>query len=158
MKRFKRLVALVATISLISSCGILQGVTADANTTGNSTGSALASIYNILKSTGAIDLSNITTLINLGKILTGAGALSNANSAFAEQFASGLIAGSANLVNESNVNQVMNSLKALSSIDTSALAAAASAAADGKATTVNNSTAGAASTVATLNGIMKTFK
>ena len=72
MKLLKHVVAAVAALSILTSCSVMQGLVANAGSAGNSTGNAIATIYNIFKSTGGIDLSNITTLINLGKILTGA--------------------------------------------------------------------------------------
>ncbi|MBO6082852.1 MAG: hypothetical protein J6P46_07505, partial [Bacteroidales bacterium] len=62
---------------------------------------------------------------NIGKILTGAGALANATQSFTDEFAQGLISGSNNLVNSSNVASVLTGLKALNNLDTSAFSASA---------------------------------
>ena len=62
MKLLKHVVAAVAALSLLTSCSVMQGVFANAGTAGNNTGNAIATIYNIFKNTGGIDLSNITTL------------------------------------------------------------------------------------------------
>ena len=153
MKVFKRLAAASAAVILLSSCSVIKSVTSDASSTGISTGSALATLYQIFRSTGAIDLSNLTNIINIGKILTGASSLTDATSSFTDQFISGLMSGSSNLVNNSNANGVMNALKMLSNIDTSAITSAAAAAANGTATQLNNSMTGVASTMSTLTSI-----
>ena len=120
MKRIKRIILGVASLLLVSSCGVLQGVANSANSLGTNTGTALSAIYNVIKAAGGIDLSNLTNIINIGKILTGAGALSNATQSFTDEFASALISGSNNLVNSSNVSSVLNGLKALNNINTTA--------------------------------------
>ena len=119
MKLIKRIAVGIASLVMISSCSILQSV-GNASTAGSNTGSALSAIYNVLKAAGGIDLSNITNIINIGKILTGAGALSNATQSYTDEFANALISGSNNLVNSANVSKVISGLKALNSIDTSA--------------------------------------
>ena len=121
MKLMKRIIAGVASLLLLSSCSILQNVVSNATTTGTNTGTAISAIYNVLKAAGgSIDLSNITNIINIGKILTGAGALANATQSFTDEFASGLINGSGNLVNTSNVASVLTGLKALNDLNTTA--------------------------------------
>jgi hypothetical protein len=124
MKLMKRIAVGVASLLLISSCSILQSVTSAAST-GSNTGSAISAIYNVLKAAGGIDLSNLTNIINIGKILTGAGALSNATQSYTDEFATALIKGSNNLVNSSNVSKVITGLKALNNIDTSAFSESA---------------------------------
>ena len=119
MKLFKRIVLGVSALLMVSSCSVLQGL-GNATTAGTNTGTALSAIYNVLKAAGGIDLSNITNIINLGKILTGAGALSGATQSFTDEFASALIQGSNNLVNSGNVSKVISGLQALNNLDTSA--------------------------------------
>ena len=124
MKLMKRIAAGVATLLLLSSCSFLKNV-ASASSVGSNTGSAIAAVYNVLKAAGGIDLSNLTNIINNGKILTGAGALSNATQAFTDEFSTALINGSNNLVNSGNVSKVLTGLKALNNIDTSAFSESA---------------------------------
>ena len=119
MKLFKRIVLGVSALLMVSSCSVLQGL-GNATTAGTNTGTALSAIYNVLKAAGGIDLSNITNIINIGKILTGAGALSGATQSFTDEFASALIQGSNNLVNSGNVSKVISGLQALNNLDTSA--------------------------------------
>ena len=107
MKLFKRIAAAFVAISLLSSCSILGNLTQSASNTGNNTGSALAAIFNVLKTNGNIDLSDLMNVINIGKILTGANSLTNASQAYTSEFITGLMNGSGNLVNSSNVNAVM---------------------------------------------------
>ena len=124
MKLMKRIAVGVASLLLISSCSLLQNV-ASATTSGSNTGSAISAIYNVLKAAGGIDLSNLTNIINIGKILTGAGSLANATQSYTDEFATALINGSNNLVNSSNVSKVISGLKALNNIDTSAFSESA---------------------------------
>ena len=119
MKLFKRIVLGVSALLMVSSCSVLQGL-GNATTAGTNTGTALSAIYNVLKAAGGIDLSNLTNIINIGKILTGAGALSGATQTFTDEFASALIQGSNNLVNSGNVSKVISGLQALNNLDTSA--------------------------------------
>ena len=155
MKLFKHVIAAVAALSLLTSCSVMQGVFANAGSAGTSTGSALATVYNIFKSTGGIDLSNITTLINLGKILTGANALVGKTDSFVEEFANGLYNGSADLVNEKNVGSVLNALQALANVDTSAITNAVSSYTGGNAPAVNAQSQSATQTLSALNNLMR---
>ena len=159
MKLFKHIAAACATVVLLSSCSILNGTSSsDAASTGSNTGSALSSLYKIILAGGSLDLSDLSTLINLGKILIGANSLTNASNSFVDQFTSGLISGSSNLVNSSNASAVVNGLKSLASIDTSVLATAAADAAAGKSFQVSSSTPGVSSTMSSLNSIFNLLK
>jgi len=158
MKLFKRIAVAFAALTVITSCSVLQGVAASASQTGSSTGSALAAIFNVLKSTGGIDLSNLANIINIGQILTGANSLTNATATYVNQFSSGLISGSSNLVNTSNLSAVLSGLKALSTIDTSAMTNAASKAYAGTDPHVTNNTAGVSSTMSALTTLLKSLE
>ena len=157
-KSLKRFVAICAMLTMLSSCGILNQTASQGTTLGNATGSALSSIIQILKATGALDLSNLGNIINLGQILTGASSLQDATTAYTNDFASGLIAGSANMVNSSNVNAVMNALKSLANTNTTAIQTAATNAYAGQPTQLSNSTAGMTETLAVLNTISNLVK
>ena len=75
MKLMKRIAVGLATLLLLTSCSILQ------------------------KAAGGIDLSNLTNIINIGKILTGAGSLSNATQQVPQ--------------NDTNVNTTVKALTSL---------------------------------------------
>ena len=120
MKLMKRIIAGVASLLLLPSCSILQNVASNATSVGTSTGTAIAAIYNVIKAAGGIDLSNLTNIINIGKILTGASTLTNATQSFTDDFATALINGSENLVNTGNVASVLTGLKALNDLNTTA--------------------------------------
>jgi hypothetical protein len=158
MKLFKCLAVASASLILLSSCSVLKGVASSATTAGNNTGTALSALYKIILGGGTLDLSDLSTLINLGKILTGANSLADASTSFVDQFASGLISGSSNLVNSSNASAVINGLKGLANIDTSAIMSAAAAAATGVTPNISNSTEGVSSTLSALNGIFNLLK
>jgi len=157
MKALKHIAVGLTALMLLSSCSILKNLSNGAKT-GSTTGGALAALYQIFKSTGALDLGNLANIINIGKILTGASTLTNATEAFASDFSAGLIEGSEKLINDNNVQAVVSALKTLSSVDTSALAQAADAAAQGTVTQLNNNTAGVAPTLSALNKIFKAMQ
>ena len=158
MKAIKAIVAGLATLMLLSSCSVMKNLTSSGSNTGTNTGGALAALYQIFKSTGALDLGNLTNIINIGKVLTGANALADATTEYAADFTNGLIAGSQQLINNDNVQNVMTALKALSKVDTSALTQAADQAAKGTATALNASTAGVTPTLNQLTAIFKAMK
>ena len=153
MKALKHIVAAVAALSILTSCSVMQGLFTNANDAGNSTGNAIATLYNIFKSTGGIDLSNITTLINLGKILTGANALTGKADAFVEDFANGLYNGSADLVNEKNAGSVISALQKLANVDSTPITKAVNSYSGGSAPAVN-----AKSAQPTINALMDLLK
>jgi hypothetical protein len=156
-KALKHFIAGCALLAVLTSCSVLSKAV-QGSSIGSATGSALTSVIQILKSTGMLDLSNLGNIINLGTILTGASSLQGASSDFTNDFASGLISGSSNLINSSNVTGVLNALKSLANTDTSALQRAASAASSGNAFQVSNSTAGVPETLAALNTIASLVK
>lgn len=158
MKALKSIAAGLAMLMLLSSCSVMKNLTGNGTATGSNTGGALAALYQIFKSTGALDLSNLTNVINIGKVLTGANALTDATQEYAADFTSGLIAGSQQLINDKNVQNVVTALKALSKVDTSALTQAADSAAKGTATALTASTAGVTPTLNQLNAIFKAMK
>ena len=159
MKLFKRIAAAFVALSLLSSCSVLGGLASNSPlSTGKSTGSALATIFNVLKSSGSIDLSNLMNVINIGKILTGAGTLANASQAYTGEFISGLMNGSDNLVNSSNVAAVLGGLQALNSIDQSVFTGPAAKAYANGTRAVPTTDEGVAATMGALNSLLKTLK
>lgn len=158
MKLFKHIAAGIAALTILSSCSLLNNTTSAAATSGSTTGGALAALYNIFKTTGGIDLSNLGNLINLGKILGNIGGLGNATSTFTDQFAAGLIDGSANLVNKNNVASVLSGLKTLANIDTSVITSAASAAASGAPSTLTANSEGVSTTLSSLTSIFNALQ
>ena len=158
-KALKRFVAVCAMIAMLSSsCGVLNQTASQGSILGSSTGGALTSIIQILKATGALDLNNLANIINLGQILTGATSLQNATSAFTSEFASGLISGSSNLINQSNVTGVMSALKSLAGTDTSSLMNAVTAANNGQPAQLTATTKGVPETLSVLNTICDLVK
>lgn len=154
MRMLKYLTAAVISLSLLSSCSVIKNVATSALSTGTNTGSAISALYKVLRTAGNIDLSNVTNLINLGKILTGANSVTNASTSFLDQFTNGLISGSTGLITNSNASGVINGLRMLANLDTSAITRAATAAAAGTLTTpVTSSTPGVSATLSQLNSI-----
>ena len=158
MKLFKRIAAAFVAISLLSSCSILSGLTQSATQQGNTTGSALAAIFNVLKTNGNIDLSDLMNVINIGKILTGANSLANASQAYTSEFITGLMNGSGNLVNSSNINAVLGGLQALNNIDQSVFTGPAAKAYANGSRAVPTTDTGVAATMGALNSLLNTLK
>ena len=159
MRLLKYLTAAVISLSLLSSCSVLKNAATNVLTTGTNTGSAISTLYRVLQTAGSIDLSNVTNLINLGKILTGANTVSNASTSILDQFTRGLISGSTGLITNSNASGVISGLQALANLDTSAITRAAAAAAAGSATTqITTSTPGVSATLSQLNSIFTLLK
>ena len=158
MKLFKRIAAAFVAISLLSSCSILSNLTQTATQTGSTTGGALAAIFNVLKTNGNIDLSDLMNVINIGKILTGANSLTNASQAYTDEFVTGLMNGSGNLVNSSNVAAVLTGLKALNNIDQSVFTGPAAKAYANGSRAVPTSDEGVKTTMNALNSLLNTLK
>lgn len=159
MKLFKRIAAAFVALSLLSSCSVLGSLASNSPvSTGKSTGSALATIFNVLKSTGSIDLSNLMNVINIGKILTGAGTLANATQTYTGEFVSGLMNGSDNLVNSSNVAAVLSGLQALNNIDQSVFTGPSAKAYATGTQAIPANDKGVAETMKALNNLMNLLK
>jgi len=158
MKLFKRIAAAFVALSLLSSCSILSNLTQSATQTGSNTGSALAAIFNVLKTNGNIDLSDLMNVINIGKILTGANSLTNATQDYTNEFITGLMNGSGNLVNSSNVAAVLGGLQALNNIDQSVFTGPAAKAYANGSRAVPTTDEGVAATMGALNSLLNTLK
>lgn len=170
-KALFRFAAIVTAFMMFASCSVLKTLTANALTSGTNTGSSLLNLYRLVQasknqSTSSIDLTNTSNLINLGQILAGASALPNATSQYTQDFSTGLINGSSNLVNNNNLSGVLGGLLSMANLGTStfstaATQAAAQAANTGAAvaqTAVNNSTSGASEALSALGSIFSLFK
>ena len=131
MKTIKHILAACAAFVLLSSCSLLGGAGSSQNgtATGTTTGQSLYNLYNVVKATGTVDVSKIDNLVNVAAVLTGATTLQNATQNYLNQFSSGLISGSSNLVNTNNVSNVITGLAGLNNLDTSAITQAAAIAA-----------------------------
>jgi hypothetical protein len=159
MKLFKRIVLAVATIALLSSCSVLKSVATNALTAGSNTGSAIKGLAEVLKQAGNIDLGSITNIINLGDVIRGAKTAANASTSFLENFSQGLIKGSTNMINNSNVSNVLSGLKALNGMDTSALKSAAiKAAMTGLVNKVSTNDAGVSDALSQVSSIVNLLK
>lgn len=158
MKILKRLTAAVAAIALLSSCSVLKNVATSATTLGSNTGSAITALYKVLSTVGAIDLSSVMNILNLGQILAGANSLTDATPSFVNQFTSGLISGSDNLINSNNVAGVIDALKALTSVDSTAIDKAVTAANSGTTPQLASSAVGVPQTLSCLDDIFALLK
>ena len=158
MKLFKRIAAAVVALSVLSSCSVLSNLGVNPLSTGNTTGSALAAIFNVLKTNGNIDLSDLMNVINIGRILTGANSLTNATQAYTDEFVTGLMNGSGNLVNSSNIAAVLGGLKSLNNIDQSVFTGPAAKAYANGSRAVPTTDEGVKTTMNALNGLLDVLK
>ncbi|MBO7261201.1 MAG: hypothetical protein J6U97_06935 [Bacteroidaceae bacterium] len=130
MKIKSIILALVAMLTF-ASCGVLGSSVAgnsDASKSGHSSGVALRNLYSSYKESGKLDMTNISTMLQMASLVNGVQELKSTSdkSSFYADFASGLILGSNNLVNKSNSDNVMSTLTTLSNLDLSAITNAAS--------------------------------
>ena len=158
MKLFKRIAAAFVALSILSSCSVLSNLASNPLTTGSTTGSSLAAIFNVLKTNGNIDLSDLMNVINIGRILTGANSLTNATQAYTDEFVTGLMNGSGNLVNSSNINKVLSGLKSLNNIDQSVFTGPAAKAYANGSRAVPTTDEGVKTTMNALNGLLNALK
>lgn len=158
MKLFKRIAAAFVALSILSSCSVLGNLASNPLSKGSTTGSALAAIFNVMKTNGNIDLSDLMNVINIGRILTGANSLSNATQAYTDEFITGLMNGSGNLVNSSNIASVLGGLQALNNIDQSVFTGPAAKAYANGTRAVPTTDEGVAATMGALNSLLKTLK
>ena len=159
--KIKALIAAAAALLIsATSCGLLGGNSQNASTSGTSVGSALLGLYTQYKTDGKIDLSNITNIVNLATVVNNIGGLKkgavedSANS-FIEQFTSGLVTGSNNLVNQANSVNVLGQLKNLTNIDLSAITNAASQAANGAKADLTTASQEVSTAVNSVTNILK---
>ena len=124
--------AATAALMLATSCGIFGGSTATTATptsNGQASGAALRSLYTQYKTDGKIDMTNINNILNLAALSQAVTELKDAGtvdkSAYIKEFATGLILGSNNLVNQSNSTPVVSGLTNIAGIDLSAVKGAA---------------------------------
>ena len=174
MRILSIIAALALTAFAASSCGILgmatgvpatgtaanatTNVAANGSVNGQAAGAALKALYAQYKADGnKLNMSNLQNILNLTTLATNVQGLKGITNKtdFYKEFATGLVAGSNNLVSQTNSNSIMNGLQNLvNNVDlTSLQGKAGNAAAKGtevleNATTIANS----------VSSILKLFK
>lgn len=168
MKIKSIILALVAMITF-ASCGVLGSATgnSEAAKSGKSSGVALRNLYNTYQSTGKIEMTNISTMMQVASLVNGVQALKTTTdkTAFYADFLTGLITGSNNLVNKNNSTNVMNALTTMSNLDLSAITnaaannnnAATATGALGTAANIAAASESVSSAVSSLNSIFSLF-
>ena len=165
MRILSIIAALALTAFAASSCGILgmatgvpatgtaanatTNVAANGSVNGQAAGAALKALYAQYKADGnKLNMSNLQNILNLTTLATNVQGLKGITNKtdFYKEFATGLVAGSNNLVSQTNSNSIMNGLQNLvNNVDlTSLQGKAGNAAAKGtevleNATTIANS-------------------
>mgnify|MGYP007101931526 FL=1 len=123
--------AAAAALMLATSCGILGGssTTATPTSNGQASGAALRNLYTQYKADGKMDMTNISNILNLATLSQAVTELKDAGtvdkSDYIKEFATGLILGSNNLVNQTNSTPVVSNLTNIAGLDLSAVTTAA---------------------------------
>ena len=116
-----------------------QPAQSESYTAGQQSGVALKALYTQYKADGKLDFSNLNNLLNIVNLSAQVQKITKAEKGTVDysEFGKGLVAGSVNLVNDLNKDQVVNVLtQQLSKVDTSKITEVAGQA----QTTVNNVT------------------
>ncbi len=178
----KKILFSLAAVALLASCSLLKGTsannaaapaastTADAAavsttlTAGQAAGNALHALYTQYKADGKYDYKNINNAINATLLLANCADLPKnvKNAAYLKEFSQGLIASSAGLVTQSNVNAVTNNLTTIATEYAQGVAekTAASETAQKAAATTNTvaeKLATAASTANSISSLLSLF-
>lgn len=169
MKIKSIILALVAMVTF-ASCGVMGGMAggnSEASKSGNASGVALRNLYTTYQSTGKIDMTNISTMMQMASLVNGVQSLKTTTdkSAFYADFLTGLIIGSNNLVNKNNSTNVMGALTTMSNLDLSAITnaaannnnAATSTGVLGTAANIAAASESVSSAVSSLNSIFSLF-
>lgn len=123
--------AAAAALVLATSCGIfgVGNSTQTPSGSGQASGAALRNLYTQYKTDGKIDMTNINNILNLAALSQCIGELKDAGtvdkSDYIKDFATGLILGSNNLVNQNNSTSVVGGLANLAGINLSSVTTAA---------------------------------
>ncbi|MGN0189737.1 MAG: hypothetical protein ACI395_09505 [Candidatus Cryptobacteroides sp.] len=152
-------VALLALFSSVSAEAQLFSKKSSAYTSGQTTGTALKSLYTQYQADGKkLDLKNTKNLLSLATLATNISGLKGTtkDSAFYKDFATGIIAGSTNLVTSSTSDSVMSGLTALAGMDLSAITGGtASAATASESSSQSGNLAEIAESVTGILGLLK---
>ena len=126
--------AAAAALVLATSCGIFGAGngTATPTSNGQASGAALRNLYTQYKADGnKVDMTNLNNILNLATLSQAITELKDAGkvdkSDYVREFATGLILGSNNLVNQTNSTPVVSNLTNIAGIDLSSVTSAATA-------------------------------
>ena len=136
----------------------------EATTNGKAAGAALKALYTQSKADKKLDMSNLNNIANVATLSANIQGLKGQSNkgAFYKDFASGLISGSSNLVNESNSTTVMNTLTSivenadLSGVEQKATEVASTA--SNVATSASSAASSVASVAESVTSILSLFK
>ncbi len=129
--KLNAILAAAAALLLATSCGIFGAGNGTQTPTGSgqASGAALRNLYTQYKTDGKIDMTNINNILNLAALSQCIGELKDAGkvdkSEYVKEFATGLILGSNNLINQTNSTPVVGGLTNLAGINLSSVTTAA---------------------------------
>lgn len=148
--KLNAILAAAVALLLATSCGIFGAGNGTQTPTGSgqASGAALRNLYTQYKTDGKIDMTNINNILNLAALSQCIGELKDAGkvdkSEYVKEFATGLILGSNNLVNQTNSTPVVGGLTNLAGINLSSVTTAAAGLLANGITTANAATQQAA--------------
>lgn len=130
--KLSKIIAAAAILLTMSSCSVLGSLSGNNQsvslTNGIKVGSALLNLYNQYKSTGTINMTNLSSINDVANLVSGIKNIkdnTNTETSLAD-YAQGLINGSSNLINANNAAGVISGLTNLSNTDLSGTSNAAS--------------------------------
>lgn len=141
----------------IPAQGIFSKKTSTATSNGKAAGVALKSLYSQYKADGKLNMQNVGNIVNLATLANNLKGLKGQSdkSVFYKDFASGLVTGSGNLVNDSNSGAVMGGLAGLvNNVDLSGIQGAISGDQGNGAGEIKN----ASEIASSVSGILNMFK
>lgn len=142
----------------------VETTASQATVNGKSAGVALKALYTQYKADGKLDMSNLTNIANVATLASNVQGLKGQTdkTTFYKDFASGLVLGSNNLVNEANSSLVMNGLTSLvENVDLSGVQSTASevaATASSAAASASTAVSSMSSVADSVSSILNLFK
>ena len=121
MKKIKILLVALAAVMLATPCVTVMAQTETAETAtlstenGEAAGAALAKLYSQFKKDGKLDMTNPANITNMLTLASNIKDLAKTKDV--TSFVNGLVSGSKNMVNDSNVSSVLPALKSISKLD-----------------------------------------
>lgn len=122
----KNILLLVLAVALLTSCSSMSKVFNPSKSSnsldfanGSTAGAVIAKLAMQFKEEGSVDFSKAQNILNASTLASSLVSLKSGANQAVEDFAGGMISGSKNLVNSSNVTKVMDGLTAVSELDLS---------------------------------------
>ena len=124
--KIKNILSVILVAAIMASCSSISKVFNPAKSSnsmdfanGSTAGSVLCKLAQQFTQTGSVDFTKAQNILNVATLANSLVSLKSGMNQAAEDFAGGMIAGSNNLVNSSNVKKVVDGLTKVSEMDLS---------------------------------------